>query len=242
MAASTTGARTVLVAARDGRIRGRFADPLRHAGHRTLEATRPPTLLRRLRNQRSPVDLLLLDLGLAEDRAAFVGKLRAASARVPIVVFGGSVESAAEVRALAPLGVAGYVNEHCDAADVLPALAPHLFPDNFNRRSSPRVVLAIPVSYRVDRTIAAAVTLNIGTGGLAVRTMNPLRPPGKVHTRFRLPGSALDIEALCRVAWSDPRVGMGLQFERVDHADQTAIDDYVHRHHEDAGPVEGQGS
>ena len=242
MAISTTGSRTVLVAARDGRIRDRFSDPLRNAGHRTLEATRAPALLHRLQDERDPVDLVLLDLRLTgDDRTGLFRRLRAAAAGLPIIVFSGSVESAAEVRALAPLGVAGYLNEHCDAADVLPSLAPHLFPDNFNRRSSPRVVLAIPVSYRVDQTIATAVTLNIGTGGFAVRTMNPLRPPGKVHTRFRLPGSALDIEALCRVAWSDPRVGMGLQFERVDPADQTAIDDYVDRHDENAGPAEGKG-
>ena len=239
MTASTTGSRTVLVATRDGRVRDRFSGPLQDAGHRTLRTARASMLLRRLHDERSPVDLLLLDLRLAEDdRTALFRRLRAAAARLPIVVFGGSVAGAAEVRALAPLGVAGYVNEHCDAADVLPALAPHLFPDNFNRRSSPRVVLAIPVSYRVDRTIATAVTLNIGTGGFAVRTMNPLRPPAKVHTRFRLPGSALDVEALCRVAWSDPRVGMGLQFERVDHADQTAIDDFVDQHQENADPAE----
>ena len=235
---STTGARTVLLATGDGGIRDRFSGPLHDAAHRTLEATRAAALLDRLGREETPIDLLLLDLRLADDGAALFRQVRARAARLPIIVFSGSVDSAAEVRTLAPLGVAGYVNEHCDAQDVLPSLAPHLFPDNFNRRSGPRVVLAIPVSYRVDQTIATAVTLNIGGGGLAVRTMSPLRPPAKVHTRFRLPGSALDVEAQCRVAWSDPRVGMGLQFERVDPADQTAIDDYVDRHLEDTPPGE----
>ena len=238
MTLSTTGARTVLLATGDGGIRDRFSGPLHDAAHRTVEATRAAALLDRLGREEAPIDLLLLDLRLADDGAALFRQVRARAARLPIIVFSGSVDSAAEVRALAPLGVAGYVNEHCDAHDVLPSLAPHLFPDNFNRRSGPRVVLAIPVSYRVDQTIATAVTLNIGAGGLAVRTMNPLRPPAKVHTRFRLPGSALDVEAQCRVAWSDPRVGMGLQFERVDPADQAAIDDYVDRHLEDTPPGE----
>ena len=238
MTLSTTGARTVLLATGDGGIRDRFSGPLHDAAHRTVEATRSAALLDRLGREEAPIDLLLLDLRLADDGAALFRLVRARAARLPIIVFSGSVDSAAEVRALAPLGVAGYVNEHCDAQDVLPSLAPHLFPDNFNRRSGPRVVLAIPVSYRVDQTIATAVTLNIGAGGLAVRTMNPLRPPAKVHTRFRLPGSALDVEAQCRVAWSDPRVGMGLQFERVDPADQAAIDDYVDRHLEDMPPGE----
>ena len=235
MPASATGSRTVLLATGDGGVRDRFSAPLRDAGHRTLGANGAPALLQQLRDEGNPIDLLLLDLRLAgDDSASLLHRVRACAGGLPVVVFSGSVRSAAEVRALAPLGVAGYVNEHCDAQEVLPSLTPHLFPDNFNRRSSPRIVLAIPVSYRVDQTIATAVTLNLGTGGLAVRTMNPLRPPGKVHTRFRLPGSALDIEALCRVAWSDPRVGMGLQFERVDPADQTAIDDYVDQHQENA--------
>ena len=236
---STTGGRTVLLATGDAGIRDRFSGPLRDAAHRALEATGDSALLERLGREDAPIDLLLLDLRLAEDGADLFRRVRAHAARLPVVVFSGSVESAAQVRALAPLGVAGYLNEHCDAQEVLPSLAPHLFPDNFNRRNGPRVVVAVPVSYRVDQTIATAVTLNIGAGGLAVRTMSPLRPPDKVHTRFRLPGSALDIEAQCRVAWSDPRVGMGLQFERLDPADQAAIDDYVDRHPENA-PAAGK--
>ena len=48
--------------------------------------------------------------------------------------------------------------------------------------------------------------------------------------RFRLPGSKRDIEAESRVAWSDRRVGMGLQFEKVEPADQAAIDEFVDQH------------
>ena len=33
-----------------------------------------------------------------------------------------------------------------------------------------------------------------------------------------------------RVAWSDRRVGMGLQFERVDPGDQHAINEFVDGH------------
>ena len=48
--------------------------------------------------------------------------------------------------------------------------------------------------------------------------------------RFRLPGSKVDVDAESRVAWSDRRVGMGLQFEKVDPADQQAIDEFVDQH------------
>ena len=94
--------------------------------------------------------------------------------RLPILVFSGTIASAEEVRDLAALGVAGYVNEYSAVQHILPSLAPHLFPDNFNRRGSPRVVLGIPVAYRFGNTIAAALTLNLSKGGVAIRTMSPL--------------------------------------------------------------------
>ena len=67
-------------------------------------------------------------------------------------------------------------------------------------------------------------------GGVAIRTMSPLDQHAKVRVRFRLPGSKVDVEADCRVAWSDRRVGMGLQFEKVDAVDQGAIDEFVDQH------------
>ena len=142
--------------------------------------------------------------------------------RLPILIFSGTIASADEVRELATLGVAGYVNEYSAAQHILPSLAPHLFPDNFNRRSSPRVVLGIPVQYRFGNTIAAALTLNLSHGGIAIRTTSPLDAGSKIRVRFRMPGAKRDIDAEGRVAWSDRRVGMGVQFEKVDPASQAA--------------------
>ena len=228
----SAGFRTVLIATTATFVRDRFAEALRQAGHRAVCAARTADLLGSLDPDRPSVDLLVLDLGLADsDGVAMVRRLRDHAGQLPIVVFSGSISNADEVRGLASLGVTGYVNEHSDAPQILPSLAPHLFPDSFNRRSSPRVVLAIPVSYRVDDTIGSALTLNIGTGGLALRTMSPLAVSTTVRTHFQLPGSVREIGADSRVVWSDRRVGMGLQFEQVDAADQTAVDEYVDRHH-----------
>jgi hypothetical protein len=79
--------------------------------------------------------------------------------RLPILVTR-TVTSAEEVRDPAALGVAGYVNEYSAVPHMLPSIAPHLFPDNFNRRGSPRVVLGIPIACRVGKTISAALTLS----------------------------------------------------------------------------------
>jgi hypothetical protein len=45
-----------------------------------------------------------------------------------------------------------------------------------------------------------------------------------------LPGQTGEIEAWGRVAWSDRKNGMGIQFERVDSRSQGAIDRYVEEH------------
>jgi uncharacterized protein (TIGR02266 family) len=213
-------------------VRDRFATALLGAGHKALTVKSAAELLARVRADLSTIDLLVLDLRLPH--AGGIELVRAIrkidEGRIPILVFSGTIANAEEVRDLAALGVAGYVNEYSAVQHILPSLAPHLFPDNFNRRGSPRVVLGIPVAYRFGNTIAAALTLNLSKGGVSIRTMSPLPQNAKVRVRFRLPGSRMDIEAESRVAWSDRRVGMGLQFEKVASADQQAVDEFVDQH------------
>ncbi len=228
-------ARTLLIATADVDVRDRFTEALRQAGHRAVGVGDAAALYGALAHESPAVDLVLLDVALG-DGPALVANVHERAHGLPILIFSGSVHGASHVRALAALGVTGYVNEHCDTDHILPALAPHLFPDSFNRRANPRIELAVPVSYRVDDVIAAALTLNIGPGGVAIRTMNPLQVSTTVRVRFRLPGSIDEVEAESRVVWRDRRVGMGLQFERIDTGDQTAIDEYVDQQHQ-GGPA-----
>jgi uncharacterized protein (TIGR02266 family) len=233
VAASTVStAKTVIVADDTAFVRERFETALASAGHTALTASNSLELLERVRDGLATIDLLVLDLRLPNGGGVeLVRAIRKLDGgRLPILVFSGTIASADEVRDLAALGVAGYVNEYSAVQHILPSLAPHLFPDNFNRRGSPRVVLGIPVAYRFGNTIAAALTLNLSKGGIAVRTMSPLSTAAKAHVRFRLPGSKRDIDAESRVAWSDRRIGMGLQFEKVDPVDQRAIDEFVDAH------------
>jgi uncharacterized protein (TIGR02266 family) len=224
--------KTVIVADDTAFVRDRFATALVGAGHKALTVKSATELLGHVREDLSRLDLLVLDLRLPN--AGGVELVRAIrkidNGRLPILVFSGTIANALEVKELASLGVAGYVNEYSAVQNILPSLAPHLFPDNFNRRGSPRVVLGIPVACRFGNTISAALTLNLSKGGVAIRTMSPLEQHAKVRVRFRLPGSKVDVEGECRVAWSDRRVGMGLQFEKVEAADQRAIDEFVDQH------------
>jgi len=230
--------KTVLIADDTPFVRERFKAAIEHAGHRAYTVKSAAELLARVRADLPDIDLVVVDLRLPHaggvDLVRSIRKLD--GGRLPIMVFSGTIGGASEVRELAGLGIAGYVNEYSASQQILPSLAPHLFPDNFNRRTSPRVSLGIPVAYRFGNTIAAAVTLNLSRGGLAIRTMSPLDSSTRARVRFRLPNTKRDVDADARVAWSDRRVGMGMQFERIDAADQSAVEEFV-----DAQAVQSAG-
>jgi two-component system chemotaxis response regulator CheY len=227
----TLSAKTVLVADDTAFVRDRFRVAIEEAGHKAVTAQNGPELLGRLRTTKAEIDLIVLDLRLPQGNG--VAMLRALrkldQEHPPVMVFSGTIKSADEVRELGTLGVTGYVNEYMAVQHIVPALVPHLFPDSSNRRSSPRVVLGIPVAYRFGNTIAAALTLNI-SGGLAVRTTSPLAVGTAVKVRFRLPTAKKDIDAEATIAWTDRRVGMGVQFTKLTSVDQTLIDEYIQSH------------
>jgi len=232
MSANPTTSKCVVIADDSASVRDRFRTAVESAGHRAIAVRSAAELFARVRADLDRLDLLVIDLRLPHcSGAELIRTVRKLDeGRLPILAFSGTVVSADEVRELAALGVAGYVNEYSAVQHILPSLAPHLFPDNFNRRGSPRVVLGIPAAYHVGATIAAALSLNISRGGIAIRTTSPLEPMTKVRLRFRLPGSKKDFDIDAHVRWSDPRAGMGLQFDRVDPADQAAIDEFVDSH------------
>src|SRR3954451_7602538 len=230
---STAGAtKTVVVADDTAFVRDRFKSALEQAGHRVVTIKSAAELLARVKSELSSLDLLVLDIRLSNSSGtALVSAIRKLDdGKLPILVFSGTIGSAEEVRELASMGVAGYINEYSAVQHILPSIAPHLFPDNFNRRSSPRMILGIPVQYRFGNTIAAALTLNLSHGGVAIRTTSPLDANSNIKVRFRMPGSKRDIDAEGRVAWSDRRVGMGIQFVKVDPASQAVIDNFVDAH------------
>jgi len=221
--------KTVVVAAETPFVRDRFRTALEQAGHLVIAVASAGELIARVRFDDAGIDLLILDLHLSNSAGTelVAAVRRIDDGRMPVLIFSGSVANADEVRELARMRVSGYLNEHCETSHVLRAVAPHLFPDNFNRRSNPRVVLGVPVQYRVGSTIAAALTLNLGHGGVGIRTTSPIAAGTRLRVRVKLPGTERDAEAEGRVAWNHHRLGMGVQFESVDAESQVMIDTAV---------------
>lgn len=229
-AATMLAKRTVLVADDTAFVRDRFKAALESAGHTAVTVQTGQELLACVRTN-ARIDLIVVDLRIPQGNGVMLLQaIRKLDHRAGIVVFSGTIANADEVRQLETIGVLGYVNEYTAVHHILPALLPHLFPKALNRRSSPRVALGIPVAYRFGNTIAAALTINISHGGLAIRTTNPLSVDTPVKVRFRLPSGKSEIDAQGRVAWADRRLGMGVKFTKIDEADQGQIDQYVQSH------------
>jgi len=222
--------KAVFVADDTAFVRERFKTAILAGGHEALTARTGQELLAQIRN-RGVADLVVLDLRLPGGKGlGLVRALRALETQLPIVVFSGTIASAAEVRQLGELGVAGFINEYAADQHILPGLAPYLFPDSINQRGSPRLALGMPVSYRVGSTVASAVTLTVSRGGLAIRTTSLLEVGTAIRVRFRLPGQQRDVDAGATVTWTDRRVGMGVQFTTIGVREQALLSEFVDAH------------
>lgn len=201
---------------------------LAEARHASIAAPTESRVRTILSERQTRIDLALIDLGLSETPMDLVADIRRGGDRlVPVVVFAGSLGSADQVVELTTLGVTAFMNEHAPAAQIMAALVPHLFPDNFNRRANGRSRVAVPISFETSGVISAARTQDLGRGGVSIRTLEPLPLGTVVELTFRLPGSPTDITAAGRVAWSDRRVGMGVQFERLTTDAQRLLGSFV---------------
>lgn len=232
MTTASPSRKTVAVVSETANVRDRFKTALDSAGHRCMMLKSVAQLLVTVRADYDDLHLIILDLKMPHasgiDLVKRIRKLD--EGKLPILVFSGSVQSVDEVRELAALGVAGYLNEYTSAEHILPSIAPHLFPGNFPKREHPRVVMGIPVSYRVGKTITAALAMDVSGGGMAVRTKSPPVRGTILKVKFALPGSKRELEAEAVVCWSVQKAGMGMQFTKVKASDQNMIDGFVEAH------------
>ena len=90
--------------------------------------------------------------------------------------------------------------------------------------------MKISVGFTVSIAVISARSSAIHFGTSSPSVMWNAVMNVKIKVRFRMPGGKRDIDADGRIAWADRRVGMGVQFERVDPANQAIIDNFVDAH------------
>src|SRR4051812_20968560 len=102
--------KTVVVADDTAFVRERFKSAIDGGGHRAITVATAAELLTVLRSD-TGCDLIVVDLRLPQGRGIeLVRAIRKIAERPPIIVFSGTIASTDEVRDLAALGVAGYIN------------------------------------------------------------------------------------------------------------------------------------
>ena len=205
------GARRRASRVRDGRQRGRRAEQRRTGGASIIS---------------------LLDLALADDPVGFVRAVAhwAGCRPLPVVVFAGSVQSAADIQALAAMHV-GYVNEHAGTPQILPALAPHLFPDSFNRRTSARHVArrAGRLSQRRDARRRGDARRRARRRSRFARCSRSRRARRSPHASG-CPASAAEIDVTGRVAWGDRELRHGRAVRDAVRDAPASIDAFLDAH------------
>lgn len=107
------------------------------------------------------------------------------------------------------------------------------------RRSSPRIPLAVSVAYWVQdqkREEAYVVeAVNVGEGGIFLKTDLPLGIGTEVHLEFSIPGSGQELQLMGKVVWSKEEivgeekrvVGKGIRFTECDNLTRERLAEYM---------------
>src|SRR5947199_8779266 len=122
MAGSSVATKTIVIADDTAFVRDRFRAALENAGHKAVVVKSAAELLARVRADLGHIDLIVLDLRLPHapgvDLVRSIRKLD--DGKLPILIFSGTIATADEVRDLAALGVAGYVDEYTAVVHIPP--------------------------------------------------------------------------------------------------------------------------
>lgn len=87
-------------------------------------------------------------------------------------------------------------------------------PVGAERRTAPRVALALEVSFGTSRDAVRACSRDLSTGGISLRTSARLPVGTPLQMTVHIPGFAVPLELEAEVAWSRPDA-MGLAFRNL---------------------------
>ena len=105
----------------------------------------------------------------------------------------------------------------------------------FTTRSEPRIPKALSLVFRDRQNFVRAYTADVSTGGLFIKTENPLWPGHQFQLKLQLPGLKDLLQIKCEVLWSrkresstpDKPPGMGVKFSEISETDYLFIKKYI---------------
>lgn len=90
-----------------------------------------------------------------------------------------------------------------------------------------RVTTELPVIINLDGEHIEANTVNISSGGLAIRCPVTLTHGATMEVSFKLPGSDSNIEAKAKLAWTSPGGFAGLSFDQLHPSSQRHLQQWL---------------
>jgi transposase-like protein len=90
-----------------------------------------------------------------------------------------------------------------------------------------RVTLEVPVILQVDGVRIEATSVNISSGGLAIKTPAPLSHGNPIEVSFNLPGASSPIEFQAKLAWAATEGLTGLSIVEIHPALQRELQQWL---------------
>jgi transposase-like protein len=90
-----------------------------------------------------------------------------------------------------------------------------------------RVTLEVPVTLQVDGVQIEASSVNISSGGLAIKSPEPLSHGNPIDVSFNLPGAASPIEFKAKLAWAATEGLTGLSIVEIHPALQRELQQWL---------------
>lgn len=105
----------------------------------------------------------------------------------------------------------------------------------FTKRAEPRFEKSLSLVYKDREAFFRAYTGNVSTGGLYIKTENPLNPGDEIFLKLQLPGVSDALHIKCEVVWarppaesrSDKPAGMGVKFIQISKKDHQFLKQYL---------------
>jgi CheY-like chemotaxis protein len=182
-------------------------------------------------------DAAILDVIAQETDFPLIEEARLASKarQIPIVALAHPSDVNAAFRAGASFAVARPLN-----SDLLKNTLAAIYRIAVGqRRQYARYRVEIPLALTVEGQAMDGKASDLGHGGMAVVTAEPLKSGANVSMRFFLPGSGEQIIAVGEVRWTDHRGHAGLCFNSIAGVGRNALDNWIARRHagmEDPAP------
>ncbi len=106
---------------------------------------------------------------------------------------------------------------------------------DYTGRTEPRIPTSLSLIFKDRESFIKAYTANISTGGLSIKTENPLPPGHQFRLKLKLPDKQDPIQLKCEVVWSHRKEegapekpsGMGVKFTEIAEQDLHFLRKYI---------------